>query len=650
MSLRPCLQAPALLLLLGLGACSWVGDADFEARQKEVDDDADGVPAASDCNDLDPTISPAVTEIWYDGIDQRCDGGDDYDQDLDGYVADADVGKATEGVAGTGALPGNDCDDVAPRVSPQQPDTWYDGQDQDCDGADDYDQDGDGFVDDAYVGLATTYATGTGALPGGDCDDLLSVISPDAVDEWYDGIDADCGGEDDWDQDGDGFVPLDRYAEYEPTTYATGTGNLPNGDCDDADAGINPTAVDEWYDAEDSDCRGDDDFDQDLDGFSDPRGGGADCDDGDPEIYPGGLETLGDSDDADCDGGIDTFSLDAVAGFTWVGPHTPVFDESTDRVYLSIAAREIDTGSSHYHDSAVALLWESADPGDGRDGVAAWSASTTDSSEYSIGAGQGFIARDDYLYGVIGLDYVDSRALRLVRYDLTTGTRFAANANGADGLVAYDDISIALDSDGALHAVACDDDTEVLQYVRVPSTFSGGFSADVETPGVGAADCAIDLHDAASGHVFTSERGGVWDYTFDLASEDPVFTGAEYTTAYAPLDLDIPADWAERVLVMADATTDSVVLLDALGAETIVAGSEPLEVDVFEDTGGELYVAYVTAGGEAHMAWGSASAGYTQIDLAAPFAVTDVSVWVSNGYVMYAAVGADDVAVGLARF
>lgn len=648
MSLRPRLRAPSMLLLLGLGACSWVGDADFEARLKEVDDDADGVPAASDCNDLDPTISPAVMEIWYDGIDQRCDGGDDYDQDLDGYVANENVGKATQDVAGTGSLPGNDCDDVEPRVSPQQPDTWYDGKDQDCDGADDYDQDGDGFVEDAYVGLPTTYAAGTGGLPGDDCDDTVAVVSPAATDEWYDGIDADCGGEDDWDQDADGFIPLDLYADYGPTSYVTGSGNLPNGDCDDEVAAISPSATDEWYDGIDADCGGDDDFDQDLDGFSDPRGGGDDCVDSDPAIYPGAMETLADGDDSDCDGGIDTFALDSVSGYTWVGPRAPVFDESTDRVYLSIAATEIDTGSSHYHDSAVALFWLNEDPGDGRDGLAAWSASTTDSSEYAIGAGQGFIARDDYLYGVIGLDYGDSRALRLVRYDVDSGSRFAANANGADGLLAFDDISIALDSSGALHAVACDDDTEVLQYVRVPATFSGGFSADVETPGVGAADCAIDLHDV-DGHVFTSERGGVWDYTFDATSEDPVFTAAEFSTAYAPLDLDIPAEWASRVIVMADATTDSVVLLDALGAETIASGRVPLEVDVFEDTGGNLYVAYVTAGGEAFMAWGSAGTGYTEVELAAPFAVTDVSIWVSNGYVMYGAVGTSDVAVGLAR-
>ncbi|MDP2312133.1 MAG: MopE-related protein [Pseudomonadota bacterium] len=647
MSLRP-----ALLLLLGLGACSWVGAGDFEKRLLEVDDDADGVAAANDCNDHDASISPAVIEVWYDGIDQRCDGGDDFDADLDGYVPTEHVGRETAGVPGSGALPGNDCDDAEPLVSPQQPDTWYDGKDQDCDGADDYDQDADGFVRDADLGLPTTYVTGSGVLPGGDCDDLLPTVAPGARDDWYDGVDSDCGGEDDYDQDGDRFIPDEWFPVYAPTTYVSGSGNLPNGDCDDLDGGINPAAADDWYDDIDSDCAGDDDFDQDLDGFSDPRdprGGGDDCDDGDDSIFPGGLEILADTDDSDCDGGNDTFALESISGFAWEDPHSPVFDESTDRVYLSIAATQIDTGSTLYYDSAVALLWFNSDVSDGRDGVAAWSASTTNSADYVLGAGQGFIASDDYLYGVVSLDYTDHRALRLVRYDVDTGSRFAANANGTDGYAAYDDISIALDSTGALHAVACDDDTEVLQYVRVPSTFSGGFAADVETAAVGAADCAVDLH-YGEAHIYTSERGGIWDYAFDGASEDPIFTGVELTSAYAPLDLDIPADWTDRVLVMADATSDAVVLLDATGSATsIVAGVVPLETDVYQDAGGTYYVAYTTAGGEAHLAWGTAMGGFTTIQLVTPFAVEDVSVWVSGGHVMYGAVGATDVAVGIAQ-
>ena len=35
----------------------------------------------------DPAIKPGATEIWYDGVDQNCNGDDDFDQDGDGETA-----------------------------------------------------------------------------------------------------------------------------------------------------------------------------------------------------------------------------------------------------------------------------------------------------------------------------------------------------------------------------------------------------------------------------------------------------------------------------------------------------------------------------------------------------------------------------------
>jgi hypothetical protein len=109
-------------------------------------------------------------------------------------------------------------------------------------------------------------------------------VHPGAVDAAYDGVDSDCGGEDDFDQDGDGYVPTQFQGE---TTWGvTGSGALPAGDCwDDAStlpedmialsggiqltpAEVHPGAADAWYDAVDADCQDDDDFDQDGDGFA----------------------------------------------------------------------------------------------------------------------------------------------------------------------------------------------------------------------------------------------------------------------------------------------------------------------------------------------------------------------------------------------
>lgn len=635
-----------LLLLLALSACTWVGKEDFEARLPELDDDADGFSASDDCDDGDASINPAVEETWHDGIDQRCDGGDDYDQDGDGFVADEHVGLPTAGVAGTGALPGGDCDDTLAGVAPGQADAWYDGLDTNCDGLDDFDQDADGYVSNENVGKTTQYVETSGALPGGDCDDLLASIGPDVSDAWYDGVDTNCDGADDYDQDADGYAS-DEHA-YGPTEYASGTGSLAATDCNDGDDEIKPGAGEIWYDAVDQDCAGDDDFDQDADGFSSDGHGGTDCDDVDPVIFPGSVETLGDFADGDCDGDVDTFAVSSVAGYTWVGPRAPTFDENGGYIYLAIASEEISISTTRYYDSALALRWESADPADGQDSHSLWQVSATDNADFVLGAGLGFQVSGGYIYGLTSLDYGDGRALRFTRYDLSSGARSGIVVEGADGLMGFDDIALALDGAGNLHALGCEDETEVMHYVRVPAAYTSGADADLEVAGVSAADCSLWVGSSAGG-IYTSEQGGVWEYPFTPSIASTELLGAEYSSAYAPLDLDIPSDWAARTLVMADATSRSGVLFDGSSATVVAPGDFPTEIDAVEDAAGTLYVAYVNPAKKAHLTWGTPGGTLEDIQLAVPFDVDDVAVWVSGAYVMYAAVGEDQVAVGIAR-
>ena len=103
---------------------------DLENAIAELDGDLDGSLNLSyggnDCNDTNQNINPNATDTWYDGIDSNCDGMNDYDQDMDGFI-DTD-----------------DCNDMDANINPDAIDTWYDGVDQDCDGMNDYDQDGDG--------------------------------------------------------------------------------------------------------------------------------------------------------------------------------------------------------------------------------------------------------------------------------------------------------------------------------------------------------------------------------------------------------------------------------------------------------------------------------------------------------------------------
>ncbi len=151
---------------------SWYADADGDG----YGDSAMDITAAcagdgyslldGDCDDEDPEINPGAPEVWYDGVDQDCDEASDYDQDGDRYTS-MDWG-------------GSDCDDEDETVNPAADDVWYDGVDQDCDEASDYDQDGDGYDHEDYG--------------GDDCDDEDSDIHPDQPDDDGDGVDDDCSG------------------------------------------------------------------------------------------------------------------------------------------------------------------------------------------------------------------------------------------------------------------------------------------------------------------------------------------------------------------------------------------------------------------------------------------------------------------------
>ena len=87
-----------------------------------TDSDQDGVQDPDDCAPFDPTISPWADDIPYDGQDQDCDGADLTDVDGDGFDA-AQVG-------------GPDCDDTDPTVHPEAEEDPG-PVDRDCDGLSD---------------------------------------------------------------------------------------------------------------------------------------------------------------------------------------------------------------------------------------------------------------------------------------------------------------------------------------------------------------------------------------------------------------------------------------------------------------------------------------------------------------------------------
>jgi hypothetical protein len=243
-----------------------------------------------DCDDGNPVVFPTQTELC-DGLDNDCDLAVD-----EGLSADLDGdGHFT---AGSCLGPADDCDAGNPASFPGNPelcdglDNNCDGVDEDCDGRVDdgtpcFDNDGDGFSEDA-----------------GDCDDGDASVHP-GMSEQPDGVDQDCDDSIDegtlaGDDDGDGFcegydIDRDGLAE-------CGDGTLP-GDCGDGDPSVNPNATEVFGDGIDNDCDGvvDDPVpDSDQDGWSDDL----DCAPLDSSVSPGTTEIANGVDD-DCDGAVD---------------------------------------------------------------------------------------------------------------------------------------------------------------------------------------------------------------------------------------------------------------------------------------------------------------------------------------------------------
>ena len=190
-------------------------DDTADTENPNLDQDHDGYKAFEDCDDLDAKTHPGAEELC-DQADNDCDGAVDegFDSDGDGALSAALCEH------------GDDCDDTDGAAFPGATETWYDGTDQDCDGADLIDVDGDGF--DALV------------AGGSDCDDNDSAIHPGAEDLPKDGVDSDCLDGDNIDGDGDGH----------------GDRDLGGDDCDDTDPTIHPDAIDWLDDGENRDCDG----------------------------------------------------------------------------------------------------------------------------------------------------------------------------------------------------------------------------------------------------------------------------------------------------------------------------------------------------------------------------------------------------------
>lgn len=280
------------------------------------------VEVGGDCNDANPAINPAATEIC-DTKDNNCNAQVDEgvtstfyrDADADGYGNPN--GQTIQACAATTGYVSNktDCNDNSNTSYPGATELC-DGLDNDCDATLDegltqktFYRDSDG---DKY-GSATVTISACAAPPGyvtsnTDCNDANSTTYPTAT-ETCDGEDDDCDtkvdeGTNCYDDDADGYTEN-------------------QGDCNDANAGINPGAkepttpngVDENCNnkIDDTTVCWDDDGDgyieqataQSCPGYAKGAYGstiplGNDCDDTRNSTYPGAPERFNGRDD-DCD-------------------------------------------------------------------------------------------------------------------------------------------------------------------------------------------------------------------------------------------------------------------------------------------------------------------------------------------------------------
>ena len=196
-----------------------------------------------------------------------------FDADGDGYF-NAD----NPGCADTYPPEDLDCDDSDPEVGGGI--EWYP------------DEDGDGFGADGETLISCEPELGFSGSAD-DCDDTRGSVYPGA-DEYCDEIDNDCDDIVDEnpvdgltyyrDADGDGYGSEDDTQQ----SCDTPTGYSPSlGDCDDANASLNPGEEEECFDDKDNNCDGEvDNVDADGDGWIDEGCGGNDCDDNDNDTSP----------------------------------------------------------------------------------------------------------------------------------------------------------------------------------------------------------------------------------------------------------------------------------------------------------------------------------------------------------------------------
>ena len=225
------------------------GDVDGYMPCTDFVDNGAGLTGGDDCEDADAGVNPGAAEVC-DGDDENCDSVADetFDTDADGYTSCGPDGVPT--------TIDDDCDDTDPAVNPAATEIC-DLIDNDCDfdiddadsvyGGDD--ADGDGYIsalcggpdcDDTDPAIHARDDDGDGFTPcSGDCDETNPYVHATAK-EACDGVDTDCDGlVDDADTD-----PVDGLqSDWDLDGFDAAGCGVGGTDCDDRDKHVFPDGI-----------------------------------------------------------------------------------------------------------------------------------------------------------------------------------------------------------------------------------------------------------------------------------------------------------------------------------------------------------------------------------------------------------------------
>jgi hypothetical protein len=393
---------------------------------------------------------------------------------------------------------------------------------------------------------------------GDDCDDGDTTVFAGATEVWYDGVDQDCDGASDYDQDGDG---------YESEVYNTDE-SAGGGDCQDTLAEFYPGAPDAWYDNRDTNCRGDNDWDQDGDGYgASAYGRGSDCDDEDEDVNSLGSERL-DGKDNDCDGTTDNGAKVEFSAYIWAA------DGNYDRAGYATAIGDLDRDG--IADMVIGAPSASATSpgGAGRGAVAIWRGSSRLPS-----SGMAIDRADNYLEGASMGDYVGSFVSVLGDTD---GDTYAELAVGAFQRGSNTGIVYVLQGRDALYRDLSD--AQVTFTGTSSSQLGKGIATDVDLDGDGNNDIVMTATSSSGNNAVVLDYGNSSTGSVSLSATDAQFSTDGTELAFhrnAPVGGDFDGDGLDD-LVFSDGSADygstnTGAVWVLWGTTTRYAGSSDLE-------------------------------------------------------------------------